>query len=535
MRRFASPPPGHRKPAAGSPWVWLQALLLAALLPVPADAAPDDLARLAIARVDSALWCADVRVLSGYDPVPGTASTSYILSRHIRSAGNGLAAEWLRTELANLGYAARFDTFLYHLNGETTLCRNVVAEIIGERHPRQFIVLGGHYDSYASDYDARIFAPGAEDNATGTALVLAAARALSGLQWDRSVCFVLFSAEELGGLQGSCDFAARAAAAGDTLVAALVTDMITWHNVSPGLILDVRTEHAWLAATVAGALRTYTAVSDSVQLSPNGLVTSDHLALADAGVPAVLLIDRDWRQYPFYHSISDTWPNIATKTAQGAAATRAVVATLAGLAGLHATGLPVVVRDFAVLPLAFGVELVWETIDLPTTAGLEVMRASGGQWLRLTPAPLTPPPGPTRWSDTTPTPVGAARLYRLDLVTAAGVRTPVTAAVAAPAVAGGDPPDGSPLRLTVGHDPAMDTTLITMSAGPHAGPVALRLYDLGGRLVRDLWQGWLPGDGLTVPWDGRDAQGRPVASGLYLARLGTDGAGATVARVARIR
>jgi hypothetical protein len=511
--------------------VWLQAVLLAILLQGPAAATPDEIVRRAIARVDSARWCADVRVLSGYDPVPGTADTSYIQTRYIGRAGNGLAADWLRAELANLGYVARFDTFLYHFNGETTLCRNVVAEVIGERRPRQFIVLGGHYDSYPAN---PIFAPGAEDNATGTALVLAAARALSGLQWDRSVCFVLFSAEEMVGLHGSRDFAARAAAAGDTLAAALVTDMVTWHNVSPGLILDARTEHAWLADAVAGALRAYTAVSDSVQLSPTGLVASDHLALADAGVPAVLLIDRDWRQYPFYHTTTDTWPNIATKTAQGIAATRAVVATLAGLAGLHATGLPVVVRDFVLLPLASGVELAWETVALPAAAGLEVLRAAGSEWRRLTPTPLTPPPGPTRWYDTTPAPTGATRLYRLDLVTASGVRTPVTAAVAAPAVAGGEPPDGSRLRLTVGHDPALGTTLITMSAGPHAGPAALRLYDLGGRLVRDLWHGWLPGDGLTVPWDGRDQRGRPVAAGLYLARLGTDGAGAAVARVARI-
>lgn len=323
-------------------------MLLAVLLRGPAAAAPDDPARPAVARVDSAHWCTDVRILAGYDPVPGSTPASYIQSRHIRGVGNGLAADWLRAELASLGYAARFDTFLYHLNGETTLCRNVVAEVTGERHPGQFIVLGGHYDGFASGVDPRSFAPGAEDNASGTALVLAAA--------------------------------------GDTLAAAIVADMVTWHSVSPGLILDVRTGHAWLADEVAGALRAFTTVSDSVQISPTGLVTSDHLALADDGVPAVLLIDRDWRLYPVYHTIFDTWPMIATKTAQGVSATRAVVATLAGLARLHATGLPVVVSDFAVRPLASGVELVWETNALPTATGLAVLRAAGDEW-RTAPVP----------------------------------------------------------------------------------------------------------------------------------------------------
>ncbi|MHB8079991.1 MAG: M28 family peptidase [Candidatus Krumholzibacteriia bacterium] len=512
--------------------VW--GLLLAVLATAPAAAFPLDLGRLASARVDSARWCADVRILSGYDTLPGAVPTTQIQSRFIRGAGNGLAADWLRAELAQLGYAARFDTFLYSFNGESTLCRNVVAEAAGELHPDRFVVLGGHYDSYASGYnvDPRSLAPGAEDNASGAALVLAAARALAGLHWDLSVCFVLFSAEEQG-LYGSRAFAARAAAVGDTLTAALVADMVSWHAVSPGLILDARTEHAWLAEEVAEALRTFTTVSDSVQLSPTGLVASDHLPLGEAGVPAVLLIDRDWRAYPAYHTIFDTWPLIAGKTVQGIGATRAAVATLAGLAGLHATGLPVVLRDFALRPLADGVALVWETLDLPAGSGLDVVRAAGGGWRSLTPLPLTPPPGPTRWDDTTPAPPGAERLYRLDLVTAAGARSPVTAPLAAPASAGGAGPDGLRPRLTVGHDPAADGVLLTM-AGGRPGPAALRLYDLGGRLVRDLWRGWLPADGLTVPWDGRDERGRPVAAGLYLARLGTDG-GEAVARVTRIR
>ena len=532
MSRCASRHPGRRGPATVPPTAWPAAILLAVLLGGSAAAAPDDLARLASARVDSARWCADVRILAGVDSVPDVAPATYIQSRHIRGVGNGVAADWLRSELASLGYAARFDTFLYTFNGETTLCRNVVAEATGERRPRQFIVMGGHYDSYASGVDPRSLAPGAEDNASGAALVLAAARALAGLRWDRSVCFVLFSAEEQG-LYGARAFAAHAAAAGDTLAAALVADMVTWHRDAPGLILDARTEHAWLADEVAGALRALTAVDDSVQLSPTGLVASDHLALADAGVPAVLLIDRDWRLYPVYHTIFDTWSMIAGMTTQAISAARAAVATLAGLGGVQATGLPVVVRDFAARPCGPDVELTWETEALPAAAGLAVMRAAGGGWQRLTPEPLTPPPGPTRWVDDAPAPAAAPRLYRLDLVTAAGGYAPVTAAVAVPASAGGEPPDGFRPRLAVGRDPATQHALLTVTGG-RPGPATLRLYDLGGRLVRDLWRGWLPADGLTVPWDGRDGRGRPVAAGLYLARLGADGAGA-VARVARIR
>jgi Zn-dependent metalloprotease len=56
-----------------------------------------------------------------------------------------------------------------------------------------------------------------------------------------------------------------------------------------------------------------------------------------------------------------------------------------------------------------------------------------------------------------------------------------------------------------------------------AGPVALRIYDLSGRLVRVLDQGVRAGGEHRAVWDGRDAEGRPVASGVYLARLSAGG------------
>ena len=45
------------------------------------------------------------------------------------------------------------------------------------------------------------------------------------------------------------------------------------------------------------------------------------------------------------------------------------------------------------------------------------------------------------------------------------------------------------------------------------------VYDLAGRLVRVLVEGEVPAGSHQAVWDGRDASGRAMASGSYLARL----------------
>ena len=52
-----------------------------------------------------------------------------------------------------------------------------------------------------------------------------------------------------------------------------------------------------------------------------------------------------------------------------------------------------------------------------------------------------------------------------------------------------------------------------------AGPVALTIYDVQGRLVRGLWSGLLAAGAHQLSWDGRDEAGRAAATGIFLYRL----------------
>lgn len=86
---------------------------------------------------------------------------------------------------------------------------------------------------------------------------------------------------------------------------------------------------------------------------------------------------------------------------------------------------------------------------------------------------------------------------------------------------GGDLPDPSATLAQNSPNPFNPSTRIAFVV-PDRGaplPVSLRIYDLGGRLVRTLRQGDLPPGGYTATWDGRDENGLAAASGVYVYRL----------------
>jgi hypothetical protein len=58
---------------------------------------------------------------------------------------------------------------------------------------------------------------------------------------------------------------------------------------------------------------------------------------------------------------------------------------------------------------------------------------------------------------------------------------------------------------------------------PATGQVRLSVYDVAGRLVRVLVEGERAAGAYEAVWDGRDASGRAVPSGSYLARLAAGG------------
>ncbi len=162
------------------------------------------------------------------------------------------------------------------------------------------LVLGAHYDHLGRDGD-RVYA-GADDNASGTALVLGLARALAasgGL--PRTVVLALFSGEELG-LLGSRHYAAHPAVPMARTAAMLNFDMVG--RLGGGrLRLGGVASGAGLREAIEEAARALPAprLALDVQNNPHG--PSDHASFYAAGVPVLFF---HTGSHADYHEPSDT-------------------------------------------------------------------------------------------------------------------------------------------------------------------------------------------------------------------------------------
>ena len=138
-----------------------------------------------------------------------------------KKTGIGAARNWIKEEMERYARASggrmkvEFDTFTQPADGRRvtvpTVMKNVMAILPGTNpaDDRVFIV-SGHYDSRASDVmDAKIKAPGANDDASGTAAVMELARVMSKKKFNCTLIFVAMVGEEQG-LYGATNLAKRA-------------------------------------------------------------------------------------------------------------------------------------------------------------------------------------------------------------------------------------------------------------------------------------------------------------------------------------
>jgi acetylornithine deacetylase/succinyl-diaminopimelate desuccinylase-like protein len=106
----------------------------------------------------------------------------------------------------------------------------------GTERPDEVVIIQGHIDTRASDpLNATADAPGANDDGSGTALVLEAARILSKRKFPATIVYAVLSGEEQG-LLGARLLAATAAARGWKVKAVLNNDIVGNTRGSDGLV-----------------------------------------------------------------------------------------------------------------------------------------------------------------------------------------------------------------------------------------------------------------------------------------------------------
>ncbi len=219
---------------------------------------------------------------------------------------------------------------------------NVIGVLPGTVRPDEVIIVIGHLDS-TSNNNPSVFAPGADDNASGSAMVTAVAEAMSCYEFEATVKFITVTGEEQG-LYGSTGYASDADSAGEDIQAVLNGDMIGFEGdtiPAAGEDLDVNTNSAsvWLGnlmAQVAGDYNTGITVN---AFSCPSMTYSDHAPFWTNGWSAICGITDnlgfcdEGGNYPYYHTDNDTIANCGpgAKAFEGSAI-RVYLATAADLA-----------------------------------------------------------------------------------------------------------------------------------------------------------------------------------------------------------
>lgn len=151
--------------------------------------------------------------------------------------GIGAARRWIKSEFENISkecggcYEVSMQRTLEKGNAKTRITKdtevvNVLAIKRGKTYPNRFIVMSGDIDSRVSDpLNYTDDSPGANDNASGMAGVLEAARVLAKYDFESSILLVGLSGEEQG-LYGGKHLAAKAVEEGWDIVGVLNNDMI---------------------------------------------------------------------------------------------------------------------------------------------------------------------------------------------------------------------------------------------------------------------------------------------------------------------
>ena len=253
---------------------------------------------------------------------PATPSRTGLLNGTLGGPGVGIPVvgttyalgEQLYNELAGGPVVMHMDVSVVSYPSTS---QNVIGTLVGTQ-PRQGIVyMGGHYDSVS-------LAPGANDDASGVAGMLEAARVLTdkGHRTKATLKFIAFGSEETG-LDGSFNYVD----ANYDEVSTKGLGMINLDMIAVGTILQIGNIDYGVPGTGGNQLKDYTQQkATAMGMSWESFVAgenSDHTYFEQVGVPAAFLTqDPD----PYYHTSQDSLDKIqpATLEANGELATAAM-------------------------------------------------------------------------------------------------------------------------------------------------------------------------------------------------------------------
>lgn len=210
-------------------------------------------------------------------------------TRYAGSAENEKAVEEIEKNLSELGYVTGQICY------SSKKC-SILAEKKGSVTEDKVILVEAHMDSVGKDF------AGADDNASGTAVLMEMARVLSTYKNQKTIRFFVTNGEE-GGLLGAEHYVKALKSSGKIkdLILTINMDMVGWNSNG---IVELETDAGYenVAKMFAELASTYTTLKSKITIGAWG---SDHVPFLKAGTPAILTIE-DWStKTPCYHAACD--------------------------------------------------------------------------------------------------------------------------------------------------------------------------------------------------------------------------------------
>ena len=289
------------------------------------------------------LWSTWMPGTSASAPLPDQSATEHALSTELEADVRALAegigqrnmqtegsmdasVNWIARRFDEIGYEPRRQEYTLRdarFQGDTAA--NVIAEVEGESVADEIVVIGAHYDTVPGS-------PGANDNASGVAVLLSLAEWFRERPQARTLRFVAFANEEhpfhRTSDMGSEVYALEQRQAGADITAMISMDGLGYFSDEPGsqhyplrpiqwfypdrgdfIGLITRTRDAPLVRRAIGAFRQEATVPSEGAALPEGIpgvAWSDHRAFWDQGYAALLVTDTLPFRDPAYHRPGDT-------------------------------------------------------------------------------------------------------------------------------------------------------------------------------------------------------------------------------------
>ncbi|WGV24262.1 M28 family peptidase [Halotia branconii] len=238
---------------------------------------------------------------------------------YMATAGHFFVQEYIRQQLTQWG-SVDFHTFQVGSKTCKNLILNLPSQSVQNKANLPPVLIGAHYDAVPGT-------PGADDNATGVAVLLELARKFAAEPTRYPLRLVAFDMEEYG-LLGSTEYAALLRQQQQPLRLMMSLEMLGYRDANPGsqsypspLERFYPNQGDFIA--LIGNLRTIpdligmsrrirkTGISSQWLPVPNrGLIVpqtrqSDHAPFWDVGYPAIMVTDTAFMRNPHYHKASD--------------------------------------------------------------------------------------------------------------------------------------------------------------------------------------------------------------------------------------